>query len=226
MHLVMFDIDGTLTATDDVDTECYVRAVGDVLGFANINTDWSVYPHCSDSGILETLCHERLGRPPTRVEVAAVQSRFMTLLASATRERSFPPIDGARELLDTLIATPGIALAMASGGWECSARLKLASAGLASPQIPAAFADDAPERTSIMQIAFARAEQTVAGTPFLERTYIGDGVWDSRAARELGFRFIGIAHDGAKIDRLRAEGATDVFPDYRNPTAVLAALRS
>jgi beta-phosphoglucomutase-like phosphatase (HAD superfamily) len=226
MHLVMFDIDGTLTETDEVDGNCYVQAIADVLGFTNINTDWSVYPHCSDSGILDSLCRERLGRSPATVETAAVQSQFMSLLIAATREQPFQPVAGAREFLDTLLPTPGIALALASGGWECSARLKLASARLESAQLPAAFADDALARTAIMQIALARAEQAHAGAQFTKRTYIGDGVWDARAARELGFRFIGIARENVKIDRLRTEGAINLFPDYRNSHDLLAAIRS
>ena len=51
MHLVMFDIDGTLTQTMKIDEECFVRSFKDVFGFADIDTDWSRYPHTTDSGI-------------------------------------------------------------------------------------------------------------------------------------------------------------------------------
>jgi beta-phosphoglucomutase-like phosphatase (HAD superfamily) len=43
MHLVMFDIDGTLTKTMKVDEECFVRSFKDVFGFADVDTDWSHY---------------------------------------------------------------------------------------------------------------------------------------------------------------------------------------
>ena len=33
MHLVMFDIDGTLTETMKIDEECFVRSFKDVFGF-------------------------------------------------------------------------------------------------------------------------------------------------------------------------------------------------
>ena len=45
MPLVMFDIDGTLTESMKVDEECFVRSFKDVFGFADIDTDWSHYPH-------------------------------------------------------------------------------------------------------------------------------------------------------------------------------------
>ena len=34
MHLVMFDIDGTLTETMKVDEECFVRSFKDIFDFA------------------------------------------------------------------------------------------------------------------------------------------------------------------------------------------------
>ena len=62
MTLVMFDIDGTLAETFQVDSECYVQALKDVFGFSDVNTDWSSYKHTSDSGILNELVQSRLGR--------------------------------------------------------------------------------------------------------------------------------------------------------------------
>jgi beta-phosphoglucomutase-like phosphatase (HAD superfamily) len=38
MHLVMFDIDGTLTETMKVDEECFVRSFDDVFGFTDLMT--------------------------------------------------------------------------------------------------------------------------------------------------------------------------------------------
>ena len=137
MKLIMFDIDGTLTQTDATDGACFVRALQDVFGFSNISDDWSIYPHCTDSGILEHIFQERRGRAPIDDEVAGFQSRFVSLLAAETAARPFRPIEGARAMLDQLLSTRGVAISLASGAWECSARLKLASADLVFPQIPA-----------------------------------------------------------------------------------------
>ena len=38
MRLVMFDIDGTLTDTMNVDVLCFVRAFAEVCGFGDIGT--------------------------------------------------------------------------------------------------------------------------------------------------------------------------------------------
>ena len=62
MHLVMFDIDGTLTETMKVDEECFVDSFKDVFGFADIDTDWLHYPRTTDSGIFHDVFTARIGR--------------------------------------------------------------------------------------------------------------------------------------------------------------------
>ena len=71
MHLVMFDIDGTLVDSAGFDSELYVEAVRSVLN-VEIDSDWNAYEHVSDSGILE----EVLGRawPDSELYVEAVRS--------------------------------------------------------------------------------------------------------------------------------------------------------
>ena len=68
MKLVMFDIDGTLTHTNEADDRCFVRALADVFQFQEVDADWSKYPCCSDSGILQTLFESRTGRGPSPTE--------------------------------------------------------------------------------------------------------------------------------------------------------------
>ncbi|HEY3901080.1 MAG TPA: HAD family hydrolase [Chthoniobacter sp.] len=220
----MFDIDGTLTQTYDADTQCFIRALTDVFGFADVDPDWSTYPHSSDSGVLEVLFQARRGRSPNPEEIAEMQRHFVALLAASADAEPFTPVPGARDLLCHLLGEPGFAVSMASGAWECSGRFKLAAAGLAFPQIPAAFSDAAHARENIMQISLERVARTCVGGSFESTTYIGDGVWDARAARNLGFRFIGRANEAAGIGRLHAEGAGHVFADYLDRDAFMAAL--
>jgi FMN phosphatase YigB (HAD superfamily) len=43
-RLVVFDIDGTLTDTNDVDDECFRRAVADIFALSYTSLDWSDAP--------------------------------------------------------------------------------------------------------------------------------------------------------------------------------------
>jgi phosphoglycolate phosphatase-like HAD superfamily hydrolase len=224
MKLVMFDIDGTLTQTYQADETCFVQALREVFGFTDINTDWASYLHCSDSGILEVLFQIRLGRSPLPAEISIFQAHFVSLLTAATVVQPFNPIAGARDFLCSLTRSSALAVSLASGAWECSARFKLASAGLDVPQIPAAFADDAHAREAIMQASLVRAAQSHFRDSFDAVIHIGDGVWDARASRNLGFPFIGISNEPAKIERLYTEGARHVFHDYLDADSFMTAL--
>jgi phosphoglycolate phosphatase-like HAD superfamily hydrolase len=224
MKLVMFDIDGTLTQTDYADEMCFVQALREVFGFTSLNTDWASYTHCSDSGILEELFQQRLGRSPLTTEISSFQSYFLSLLAAATAAQPFRPVAGARDFVWSLMSNSQLAVSLASGAWECSARFKLTSAGLDFHQIPAAFSDSAYAREDIMRASLTKAAQSRSRDSFESVIYVGDGVWDARAARNLGCGFIGISRELARIERLYAEGASHVFHDYLDADSFIAIL--
>ena len=129
MHLVMFDIDGTLTETMKVDEECFIRAFKDVFGFTDIDTDWSHYPRTTDSGIFHDVFTSRIGRSATAQEVSRFCRHFIQLLAAASSQSPFAPVAGADRLLSRLAQGGSHRVSLATGGWRDSARLKMASAG-------------------------------------------------------------------------------------------------
>ena len=228
MTLVMFDIDGTLTQTNEIDASCFAQTLQEVFGFTDINTDWAAYQHCTDSQILEELCRLRLGRPPSPTEVSSAQARFLALLDKAAQLDPFRQVPGAGEFLYDLVHHRGssLAVSLASGGWECSARLKLERTGLASLNLPGAYSDDAQTREGIMRTSLAKAAAAYSQDSFDSVVHIGDGVWDARACRNLGFPFIGIADAPAAAQKLLLEGAVHVFSDYRDPTALITVLQA
>jgi phosphoglycolate phosphatase-like HAD superfamily hydrolase len=222
MHLVMFDIDGTLTETMKVDEECFVRSFKDVFGFADIDTDWSHYPHTTDSGIFDDVFTSRMGRPPAAEEVSRFRQHFVQLLAAASSQSPFAPVAGAERLLSRLAQSGSHRVSLATGGWRDSARLKMASAGMCFDDHPAASADDALDRQSIMRLSKQRAAERY-GESFACTVYVGDGVWDARACRRARIPFIGIG-TGSRATRLSAEGAVCVFPDFSDPDIFLKSL--
>jgi phosphoglycolate phosphatase-like HAD superfamily hydrolase len=60
---------------------------------------------------------------------------------------------------------------------------------------------------------------------FEKVVYVGDGVWDVRAARALGIGFLGLA-TGTKAVRLLEEGASCVLPDLSDPMRVVERLEA
>ena len=223
MTLVMFDVDGTLTESCGLDGAAYLDALADVFGFRNLSDDWSAYPHATDSGILDALFRERCGRPPTPEEGTRMQTRFVALVDERlTAGGGVRAVPGAAEALARLFAAPEYAVSYASGGWRASARLKLSSAGLPMDGMPGAFSDDALSREDICRISRRRAEARHARA-FTRVVYVGDGVWDVRTSRHLGYAFIGIGRSTG-AEKLRAAGASEVLPDFENLDGFLVRL--
>jgi phosphoglycolate phosphatase-like HAD superfamily hydrolase len=213
MHLVMFDIDGTLVDSARFDGELYAAAVESELGLA-VDRNWDVYEHVSDSGVLEQLLREA-GRAAEHDELAArVQRRFVALVKDylARQPSAVSEIAGARGLVERLRAAPSVRVAVATGGWEETARLKLAHVGIDSGELAFASGSDARARAEIMRLAERRA---LRGGELSRATYFGDGPWDRRASAELGYDFVAVGtavpHDVA-------------FADLRDTEAILAQL--
>ena len=92
MHVVCFDIDGTLVASADFDADLYAETIQDVLGVA-IETDWSQYENVTDSGILEEIL-EKHSSPGQRGERDARGPFDLRGTYQALLNGEFPPYTG------------------------------------------------------------------------------------------------------------------------------------
>ncbi len=213
MHLVMFDIDGTLTASNEYDAECYIKAIKDILNIEGINPDWSVYRHVTDGGIASEIIEQYKKREATKAELDHVLSRFMFHLKAELRlnPERFTEIPGAISFFQHLNDQPDIAVALATGGWKESAIFKLVNSGFNTDSIPMASSNDAITREEIMQIAQGRAGDYYGVKEFRSKIFIGDGIWDLQASAKSGYNFIGI---GSKTKELKKHGASNLFKDY------------
>lgn len=223
MQLVLFDVDGTLTRSQSIDAEIYLRSLADVFGFADVDSDWSSYSHTTDWGILHEIFETRFGRAPTPSELSAFRTHFVNAIAASALHAPFREIGGAGQALHQLAGLSLYRVGLATGGWSESARCKMRSAGMHYDAFLSASADDAMSRVSIMQIAIDRIVAHGDGHHPDSIVYVGDGIWDAHACRQLKLPFIGIAA-GAHAEKLRQEGAHAVFPDYANMAEFCAAL--
>ena len=114
--------------------------------------------------------------------------------------------------MERLLALPGVRVAVATGGWQETARLKLRLVGIDAERLAFASSSDALARTEIMRLAARRAMQ---GTAFSRATYFGDGPWDRRASEQLGYDFIAVG---------KAVAHTHAYDDLRDTDAILARL--
>lgn len=218
--LVVFDVDGTLTRSNHCDAIAFVAAVEDVLGIRDICQDWSLYQNVTDSGILEELVHNMLGRSPTDQELAAVQDRCKVLLEAYLTEEELEPIAGASELLERLSADSSWEVTFATGAWLGSTAVKFRAAGLSLDLDKGASANDAVRRDDIVLTAIRRCAEKAGGIAFDRIVSVGDGVWDVKTAARLALPFVGVGAE-TEVGPLRKAGAKHVIENFTNVEATL-----
>jgi phosphoglycolate phosphatase-like HAD superfamily hydrolase len=223
VHLVVFDMDGTLidAAHSPMDDGCFWRAVREVFGLAGDGPEWiEDLRHVTANSMAAQFCKQQLGRDASSGELRLIGRRHEAHLASALAklEPATYRMPGSAELLAALSDIPGFGWAVATGCFSVTAKLKLGFAGLLQETTVLATSDDAVSREEIMLNAAARARG--AGREFTQYSYVGDGVWDLRAAQNLGWKFIGVA-DGHRAQELRRLGAEHILPHFHPESAFL-----
>ena len=227
--IVIFDIDGTLTDTTDVDVECYELAVREILGLESPG-DWQELDDVTDPLILAEACRRADRRPPDDALCTEVARRIGRLLEDRLRSNPgrFSPIRGARRLI-VAAREAGWQVGIATGAWRPSAEVKLRGAGIPYDGVPLATASERWARRDIIGLAYdavsegAREPRQRAGEATARPVYVGDGTWDGRAATSLGFGFVGVG-SGARARALAGVGAVGSVADLADVSATLALL--
>lgn len=210
MHLVMFDIDGTLVESNDFDSECFRAAIQDVLN-TPVDTNWDVYRCVTDSGILNQIIDDLHLQADRDLIIQSVKERFFHRLSSYLSQHEVSAIRGAPRFLSRLRDREDVKVAIATGGWLESAILKLGAAGIDVTGIPIASSSDHFSRIEIMKIA----ELRTGISQYESRTYLGDSAWDLRASEALGYHFVLV---GSRIEYDRS------IPDFIAADDVLACI--
>lgn len=183
MHHVMFDIDGTLIESCEIDSQCFIDAVKDITGLF-LNSDWSEYRHVTDSGILNEIFLSS-GYPNYERVKTEVKQCFLKKLEHTLARQPVKEVTGASAFLHLLQSMSNVVLSLATGGWRESAILKLESAKIDVSETPLASSNDHYSRVEIMKLAAKRTANNQSPC-----TYFGDGVWDKKACSHLGYRFV------------------------------------
>ncbi len=213
MHLLIFDIDGTLCDTNYIDELCLVQSAQQVLNIQNISSDWSTYKQSTDSGIILELI-EITNLYSENDMYSTVKKSFLELLEKYyySNPEYFLPIPGAKNIIPLLIKE-GFAIGIATGCWLDSAMFKLEKIGIQINNIPICSADNDIERVNIIKQCIKDCSLYYNKDTFSAITYIGDGSWDLLAAKNLCIDLLGIAK-GNRAIMLKELGLQHVFEEY------------
>lgn len=214
--LAIFDNDGTICDTQEVEGACYAKAIERITGRSLSTLDWTTCEEPTSSAIVRDLL---VGDPAALTKEEEIKHGFVRLLEHErpTFPGDFTPLPGAVQFITRLQAERICSVAIATGCFDTSAKFKLRCCGIALDEFPHATSSDTPRRRDIIPLAASRA-----GFPISSAVYFGDAPWDVRVSGMLGVPMIGI---GRRWERLRELGVQHVFRDYSDADAIIRVLR-
>jgi phosphoglycolate phosphatase-like HAD superfamily hydrolase len=132
---------------------------------------------------------------------------------------------GIRELLEALQQRDDVALALLTGNFIESARIKLEHFDLWKYFPCGAFGGDAANRNELVPVAMTRARACgIADVAPENVLVVGDTPNDVECALVAGARPVAVATGGYSMEELRASGADIVFKDLSDTEEVLKLL--
>lgn len=223
MHLIMFDVDGTLTQSCEYDRELFEIAFKAVIGCESVDTEWANYAHATSAGITSEAVLRTRGRVVRKEEREEIENKYLSCLVERYQSdpAEFKEIRGAASLIAELTTRGDLALSIATGCWLDEALFKLKASGLDVDGIPIASSSEDVARENIMLLAEHKARLINNTERFESVLYIGDGVWDFSAARKQGYGFIGV---GGRLEQLKNAGAIYLHEDYSDQESFLRSM--
>jgi phosphoglycolate phosphatase len=224
--LVLFDIDGTLVLTGRAGLRAMNRACELVVGHRDA-LDGIPVAGRTDRMILHDALH-RLGRDLDEDLFVRLRDAYVLHLREEIElpgQGAKAVMPGIRELLDRLSPRPDVFLALLTGNFEQSARIKLEYFSLWHYFRCGAFADDAADRNALVPFALERARRCGLGTIAPEAVFVvGDTPHDVACAHAAGVVPVGVATGSFSVAELRESGAEIVFTDLRDTDAFLRVI--
>ncbi len=210
MTLFVFDIDDTLTKSEDHHQTALITAMNE-MGIQHINTDWKSYEHLTDSYIFHVNYLQQFKRKPEPTHIEQLDNRMTEIIMALD---PVSEVQGAGVLIDSIRLCDHFVLAFATGSFYKPAVLKLEQAGIWHDRRLVANSNMLHEREQIVSDAIQRAKSYYNIQDFDRVISIGDGIWDFKTARNLNLQFIGVGMN--YYDDFMKEGVTHHTIDWED----------
>jgi HAD superfamily hydrolase (TIGR01509 family) len=194
---VLLDVDGTLVDSNYLHVHAWQKAFAELGRTVESRRIHGLIGMDGDSLIAE------LAQGDVRERAKELHSQFYRVFVGSLR-----PLPGARALLAGIVEL-GLQVVLASSAPEdelTTCRKLLDVDDLVSATTSANDVDTAKPEPDIVEVALGRA-----GVRANQAVFVGDSVWDVRAAGRAGVTCIGLLSGGIPRAALEAEGAATVW---------------
>ena len=222
MHLLLWDIDGTLLSSGGAGKAAIEDALCHEFGVTECRH--VAYSGRTDRAICRDLLqlHEHEDSPENCRRLVA---GYLKRLPAALAKHRGGVLPGIAALLEQLRAQERVALGLLTGNLREGARLKLGHYGLYEHFAFGGFGDHHLDRDEVAREALAAARAHLRGGVPAERTWvIGDTPLDVRCARAIGARVAAVATGWHALEELEAARPDLLLTDLSDPRPLLERL--
>lgn len=206
MHLVLFDIDGTLISTGGAGMRAFYRALRDIF---DIDADRPVFrPDGKTDPLIAKELLAGFGMEDQwcdKIQEALFSSYLSHLedeMCRAENEGLIRVLPGVLDLLEMLSSQPDFCVGLVTGNLEKGAYIKLGRAGLNKYFRFGGFGSDSEDRTTLIRLGIQRGAQIVAPIPVEGVFVVGDTPLDINHGQAAGARVIAVASARYSLNEL------------------------
>ena len=227
MHIVLFDIDGTLIRSGGAGRRALSRAFEKAHAWENALGAIATLHGMTDPEIVETVFLNMRQTRPTPSETARLFGIYLQELPRTLKDADgFHVLPGVGRLLARLSVREDTITGLATGNIERGARLKLRHARLNNRFPFGGFGSDAKTRTDIVRAAVERAKALLPGETQPLSWLVGDTPLDVEAGKAAGIPTVAVATGGAAAETLRETQPDFFMNDLSDCDAFLSMLDS
>jgi phosphoglycolate phosphatase-like HAD superfamily hydrolase len=246
MHVILFDIDGTLMRSHGLGSRCMVRAGRAVCGL-----EFDLQGMVIGGGLDPMIYREaaiKMGLHDHHTLHEAFRARYLQELERELRElmandntptvaeapllhavaglRRPELLPGISALLHCLSGRDDVAIGLLTGNYQSAVPLKFAAVGLdINTFIAGGFGDDADTRPGLLPVALQRMERALGvGLHPKNVLVVGDTPRDVDCALQNGSRCLAVGTGYHSLEELVQAGAHRVVRDLSDPESLLSLL--
>ncbi|MEM9052316.1 MAG: HAD family hydrolase [Bacteroidota bacterium] len=188
MKLIVFDIDDTLTRSENQHVNSFIKAMHH-FGITEVDQNWGGYEHLTDSFILKQNYERNLNKKFRLSFIAEFEAQMTAFIQDLPKVSEVP---GAKKVVEFLAGHSDFAIAFATGSLLQPAYLKLQQAEIPFQRSLVTASNTFLTREEIVTEAISLAKAANSVERFEDIVSVGDGLWDLRTARNLNLKFVGI----------------------------------
>ncbi len=229
MHLVLFDIDGTLILTGGAGMRAFYRALRDTFDIDIQNPvlrpDGKTDPLIAKELLAGCGLEDQWCDKTKAALFSAYLNHLEDEMRRAKREGQILILPGVVDLLETLSSQPDFCIGLVTGNLEKGAHIKLDWAGLRKYFLFGGYGSDSEDRTTLISLGIQRGAQVVAPAPVEGVFVVGDTPLDISHGQAAGAKVIAVASSRYNLHELGFHDPDLLLPNLMPLDAIIRFMR-